>query len=172
MELGMDNESGVITHLVFDAAVSTTTWAAGPAAGLMDLRYMTYGGNDRANLTCNESGCPNPVFSSNRPTLKAIHTNCSVSTGAADCSVCRVVAVSEYNETLSGKYGSPTTIYTELMLIPGSREVSVHLKLFNKTTTRLPEATVVVFNPQLASSSFSRDNFTWGMDILGGWVRL
>ena len=163
MELGIDNASGAIAHLSF-GGVGAQVWAAGTQnAFLFDLRYQTY--NDRSNLTCNESGCPNPVFGSWSPELVSLHHNCSA--GPAGCSSCQVVAEARFNETWSGKFGSPTTVYTEMTLRPATREISIALKLFNKTTTRLPETTVLVFNPQLAAA---RESFGWSMDILGRWV--
>lgn len=161
MELGVDNSSGAIAHLSF-GGVGAQVWAMGTKnATLFDLRYQTY--NDRTNLTCNESGCPNPVFGSWSPELVSVHHNCSVS----GCSLCRVVAKSRFNETWSGKFGSPTTVYTEMTMRPGTREISIALKLFNKTTTRLPESTVLIFNPQLAAV---RETYGWSMDILGRWL--
>ena len=100
MELGIDNATGAIAHLNFGGA-GAQVWASGARnATLFDLRYQTY--NDRSNLTCNETGCPNPIFGSWSPELVSLHHNCS----ASGCSSCRVVAESRFNETWSGKFGS------------------------------------------------------------------
>jgi polygalacturonase len=166
LELGFDSKNGAIAHLSFGSGSPQQPWATANAT-LLDLRYMTY--NDRANLTCNESGCPNPIPGSWKPTLATVHHNCSGPAGS--CTSCRVVTETAWNATLSGKYGSASRVVTEYTLTPGDSKLSVQLKLFNKTTTRLPEATVLLFQPhRVAGTAAARHDYGWAMDVLGGWV--
>jgi hypothetical protein len=92
--------------------------------------------------------------------------------------------------------GAPSKIWTELTLQPASQSVGVSLQLWNKTTTRLPEALIVNFSPdfQTASGNAVDDSdqtataaaaatsgtvehniragggYGWAMDVLGSWV--
>lgn len=80
-----------------------------------------------------------------------------------------VVVESSFNETLSGLYGAPSTIFTELTLRSTSRTLGVALKLFNKTTTRLPESMVVHFSSESVATT-ADSGYGWAMDVLGSAV--
>ena len=62
-------------------------------------------------------------------------------------------------------YGAPTDVWirytTRMKPKPG---LDIVLQLFNKTTTRLPEAITFLFTPQ------TKPNSVWRMSKLGGWV--
>ena len=168
-ELSFDDKSGAIAHLKFQSGSAAGVWATA-GAPLFDLRYMTY--TDRSNLTCttnttkgHEQVCANPVAGSWSPSFVSVHHNCS----ASPCTSCRIVTESRFNSTLNGgKYGAPSTVWTEFTLVPAERQVSVVLKLFGKTSTRLPESTVLIFQPQKVMPR--REGYGWAMDVLSSWV--
>ena len=62
------------------------------------------------------------------------------------------------------QYGAPRTLWLTVGVDQNDGSVSIDLQAFNKTTTRLGEASFARFRPT------QRDGFRWLMDKLGSWV--
>ncbi len=62
-------------------------------------------------------------------------------------------------------YGAPTTVWVQVAVLAGQRNIQFTLLLLQKTPTRLTEAHWFSFNPVLASAQAA-----WRMDKLGEWV--
>ena len=83
-----------------------------------------------------------PVHHHVRPTIEGVYSK------EADDGRLHVVAVSTMPSDLVVNYGAPSLVYTEVWLptTPGA-DIDIHVSMFNKTTTRLPETLWVTFNP-------------------------
>lgn len=132
----------------------------------MQLSYVTYNKleswDPKANLTCAEAGCANPVDAVWHAQLSELFTNASSTASGA----CRVVAKSVFSSHLHDDAGAPSTVWTFFTLHPASRAVSVELTWLNKTATRLPESFMVDVKPTAPQQGYG-----WGMDVLNETVR-
>jgi len=131
---------------------------------MFELTYITYNEttetwDGKRNMTCNETGCANPVSAVWYPSLSEIYTNCSNTQQVG----CHVVTRSEFNSSLHTKYGAPLTIYFEHVILQD--RVKSTLQWFNKSTTRLPESLVLSFRPDCTNER------VWESDVLGSFVR-
>ena len=105
-------------------------------------------------LELNTTGtCANPVDKHSTPTLRSLHV-------AAD--ECSAVARLEFDPQLPLRYGAPQAVYLRIEL--GAARVNLTLVLWNKTSTRLPEATYLNFRSPAVKGA------RWEMDKLGSWV--
>jgi hypothetical protein len=84
-------------------------------------------------MTCNESGCADPVDAVWRPRLTAVWHNATNATGtgakgtASASSVCRVVTRVEFEPALCAKYGAPTAAFVEYTVAADGGQVAAKL---------------------------------------------
>jgi hypothetical protein len=103
-------------------------------------------------------GCANPVRKRSLPTLRALHVSEDQ---------CHMVAELAFAPALSSLYGSPQAAYLSLDVATDASVINVSLLLWNKTSTRLPEATWLNFKPRKGENL---DANKFEINKLGSWV--
>lgn len=98
----------------------------------------------------------NPQSQTVTPSLMALYAT------TPSASACSFLVHSSLPAGLSVHYGAPTDVW--LSVSANSSGVSLSLSWFNKTTTRLPEAIWLQFNPLNSIEAH------WSMDKLGEWI--
>ena len=148
-ELHFSNTTGSLLNVKFGHGGSS--WNK-----LMDYRYLTYRMASHNGVVCNKSTCPNPIAGAWSPSLLAIHIDPN--------QTCNVKIEVGFNTTLHDDYGAPSKVsmvYNIESMVP---KMNVTLTWYNKTTTRLSEATTIFQRPDMMQG------YQWEMDKLGEWV--
>jgi len=155
--------SGSISHLAHDGAI----WADA-AHSLLQLKYRSYSAADVASFFsqyCKSNaswvqhdygkpGLPSDVKGKLwSPSMSSFHVKASGET-------CSFLLQTTYYPEASLNYGAASG-WTRIDV--GSGKVNVSIGMFNKSTTRLPEAMFVQFLPL-------QSNGAWSVNKLGSWI--
>eukprot|EP01043_Picozoa_sp_COSAG02_P060900 COSAG02_NODE_8059_length_2728_cov_2.497528_2_plen_345_part_00 len=170
-EISFDR-TGAISHLV----VNGTVWAQSGHA-LMQLKYRSYSAADVSNFLENfchsnaswiqhdygKPGLPPDVQGKIWvPSLKALFASEGHDDHGRQCSFLLQTA---FEPEASSMYGAAAG-WTRVNIDATTGDIDVAVNMFNKSTTRLPEAMFVQILPPQASSAGT----TWEVNKLGTWV--
>jgi len=169
------NEEGAISYLEHESSI----WASEEKT-LVRPVYRSYSAQDVQNffstyVRSNQSwvehdyGKPNlpkvgvPVGQLWTPRLKSIFLNRTHHTS----SVCSFLLEWSFEDVVHREYGGPAVGFTRVDIDSEERTLNVTLSMFNKTTTRLPEAMFVQFQ---VAPAVDDSETNWEANKLGQWI--
>ncbi len=181
-------ETGAISSL-FDA-LTNVTWAS-PAAPLALVHYQTYDSEAFTSFLSTYSLCQldqfcalglqddfgKPLLDLAHPTQQLVTTNVSSMYMQVQANGTQFHLQLTFADTLLHTlYGAPDSFWLSVFVPNSSSEtsttgspanISLEVRWINKTTTRMPEAIWLRFDPPVASPSAA---LLWEMDKLGQWI--
>eukprot|EP01116_Phalansterium_solitarium_P018609 TRINITY_DN499_c0_g1_i1.p1 TRINITY_DN499_c0_g1~~TRINITY_DN499_c0_g1_i1.p1 ORF type:complete len:799 (-),score=301.91 TRINITY_DN499_c0_g1_i1:735-3131(-) len=159
VQLSFDATTGAVNGL----HVGTQQWASATRT-LGSLDYRTYSQQDIVNFldsyldiqpppswAFHDFGKPNCTVSQHTSTIAQLS---SLWVQKSSEGACSFYVAQQFDASVVLNYGAPAVSWTQWSISSGSGsvEISLSLQLFNKTSTRLPEALFFVFNPALAAN--------------------
>jgi len=180
IELGLDSETGSIAHLI-DRGDNGHVWATSTNR-LAEFLYQSFNQADYDNyfkgyFYCEPKDCiwaegdfGKPNVSSANPQSRLWKTTLvSLWERSSRDSFSLLAQLSMKENDAHRFYGAPDTVWLKIDLdssIPQQVWLKLSLSIFNKTSTRLPEALWLNFNPVY------QEGFQWFMDKLEEWINV
>ena len=161
------DSSGALSYIMSTTTASSNVWAS-KNKPLFELKYRSYSADDVSDFFSQycKSSASWVAHDYGKPGLPSsvvgeIFTP-TVSNIFVDTEKCIFVLESSFDNISTLEYGAPSTVWTNVSIIDNS-VVNVEMSMFNKTTTRIPEAMFVQFQTP-------NKNITWSANKLGSWI--